>query len=70
MPYTTRFRLVPPRLKIVLLLALLAGLAASVAPTARAASGTVILSHSDPAGGQPGGRAGDTFGQPVRQPAG
>src|SRR5215212_9916416 len=43
MLHATRFRLVPARLKIVLLLALLAGLAASVAPIARAASGTVIL---------------------------
>ena len=46
MRYATRFRLVPARLKIVLLLALLAGLAASVSPIARAASGTVILEIS------------------------
>jgi hypothetical protein len=46
MPHATRFRLVSPRLKIVLLLALLAGLAASVTPIARAASGTVILEIS------------------------
>src|SRR3954471_13552947 len=42
----TRFRLAPARLKIVLLLALLAGLATSVTPIARAASGTVILEIS------------------------
>src|SRR3954464_7925377 len=46
MLHATRFRLVSPRLKIVLLLALLAGLAASVTPIARAASGTVILEIS------------------------
>ena len=46
MRYVTRFRLVRTHLKIVLLLVLLAGLAASVAPIARAASGTVILEIS------------------------
>src|SRR4051812_15103861 len=46
MLHPTRSRLGSPRLKIVLLLALLAGLAASVAPIARAASGTVILEIS------------------------
>ena len=45
MPYITRSRLLSLRLKIVLL-ALLAGLAASVAPIVRAASGTVILEIS------------------------
>lgn len=43
MRHATRFRWVPARLKLILLLGLLAGLAASVTPIARAASGTVIL---------------------------
>src|SRR5262245_11366652 len=46
MLHSTRFRLVRTRLKILLLLVLLAGLAATVAPIARAASGTVILEIS------------------------
>src|SRR6476619_5077586 len=46
MLYATRSRLASPRLTIVLLLALLVGLAASVTPIARAASGTVILEIS------------------------
>ncbi|HEU5102582.1 MAG TPA: hypothetical protein VFU22_26340 [Roseiflexaceae bacterium] len=46
MRHAFRFRSVFPRLRTLLLLALLAGLAASVAPIARAASGTVILEIS------------------------